>query len=100
PSAGAVPGRWGACLAVRTPPAAVLCSQGVKRLPDLRSPRQLLFPSSGPGVASPTGAAGAAGQGGAHLTAAYFRIVSVYGPVSPGWYVVTTMLTVSSPRGV
>jgi hypothetical protein len=25
PSAGAVPGRWGACLAVRTPPAAFLC---------------------------------------------------------------------------
>ena len=25
PSAGAVPGRWGACLAVRTPPAASGC---------------------------------------------------------------------------
>ena len=27
PSAGAVPGRWGACLAVRTPPAALLQSR-------------------------------------------------------------------------
>ena len=36
PSAGAVPGRWGACLAVRAPPAALFATQ--KSLSETTSP--------------------------------------------------------------
>ena len=57
PSAGAVPGRWGACLAVRTPPAALLAAEELRvRLFPLRDqqviePRGCLFQKiSGPKV--------------------------------------------------
>src|SRR5436190_10656974 len=42
PSAGAVPGRWGACLAVRTPPAALLPGIRIAK-PRPRPSRSLLF---------------------------------------------------------
>src|SRR3954467_8342905 len=48
PSAGAVPGRWGACLAVRAPPAAVFTSQRAvvssAFLPKSRRVPELHFP--------------------------------------------------------
>ena len=72
PSAGAVPGRWGACLAVRTPPAAFASSGSEVRSQqsrdrfltsdrDYRRPEFTVRPSSSPPMTRPT-SCGHAGQ--------------------------------------
>src|SRR6516162_4428953 len=60
PSAGAVPGRWGACLAVRTPPAASIeRASNVRRtrvhLLDQQGNRPVQSSAVNPGKESPDG---------------------------------------------